>query len=213
MPPEQIAGQIDATSDLYAAGATALHLLTGRAPSELMDGPELRVPQLAVRPALRRFLQRLVHPRPAKRFASASQAMVALKKASTDPGRRHLRLIGVAAVGLVVALIARGLPGAKPAASVQPAASHSSALITSECCAALRSYAEKERATFPPELQASLEGQPTEVWSHYGRAGSECDQLKDQKSPQAVVEKIRLMLEPREMPPACVELRNRPQDK
>ena len=63
MPPEQLAGQVDLTSDLYALGATALHLLTRTAPWEFMDGPELRLPPLRSAPIARALLRRMLAPR------------------------------------------------------------------------------------------------------------------------------------------------------
>src|SRR5204863_8109711 len=59
MPPAQLAGQVDLTCDLYALGATALHLLTRTAPWEFMDGPELRLPPLKTARTARAFLRRM----------------------------------------------------------------------------------------------------------------------------------------------------------
>src|SRR5207237_7510875 len=80
MPPEQLAGQVDLTCDLYALGATALHLLTRTAPWEFMDGPELRLPPLKTARTARAFLRRMVAPRRAQRFSSAGEALVALRR-------------------------------------------------------------------------------------------------------------------------------------
>jgi len=80
MPPEQLAGQVDITCDLYALGATALHLLVRRAPWEFMDGPELRLPPLKTAPIARALLRRMVAPRRSQRFASAREALVALRR-------------------------------------------------------------------------------------------------------------------------------------
>src|SRR5438105_466018 len=45
MPTEQLGGTVDATSDLYALGATLLHAATGKPPSDLLAGDfSLRVP-------------------------------------------------------------------------------------------------------------------------------------------------------------------------
>jgi hypothetical protein len=78
MPPEQLAGQVDLTSDLYAVGATALHLLTHSPPWQFMDGPQLRLPRLAISSGYRRVLERLVHPQRQRRFASARNVLRAL---------------------------------------------------------------------------------------------------------------------------------------
>ncbi|MGC4123217.1 MAG: serine/threonine-protein kinase [Myxococcales bacterium] len=91
MPPEQLAGQVDETSDLYALGMTALHLLTRQVPWEIFrDDPGAFPAHLAVSPRLRRFLQRLVAPRRAKRFASASQALHALEHVARGGSSRPL---------------------------------------------------------------------------------------------------------------------------
>ena len=80
MPPEQLAGQVDITSDLHALGATALHMLVRLQPWEFMDGPELRLPPLKTAPVARAFLRRVLAPRRAQRFASAREALSALKR-------------------------------------------------------------------------------------------------------------------------------------
>jgi len=80
MPPEQLAGQVDLTCDLYALGATALHLLVRRPPWEFMDGPELRLPPLKTAPTARLLLRRMLAPRRAQRFSSAREALAALRR-------------------------------------------------------------------------------------------------------------------------------------
>ena len=84
MPPEQMGGTVDATSDLYSLGATLLHGLTGVPPSELLvDGLELRFDHKLkeVSRELRSFLGRLLAPRRAGRFPSAGAALEALRAA------------------------------------------------------------------------------------------------------------------------------------
>ncbi len=45
MPPEQLGGTVDRTSDLYALGATLLHALTGKPPMDWLDGGlQIQVP-------------------------------------------------------------------------------------------------------------------------------------------------------------------------
>ncbi len=80
MPYEQYMGQATPSSDLYALGATFLHLLTGRAPREFMTGEgRLEVPPaLPGDPRLRPILARLLNPSPADRFASAAEVRRAL---------------------------------------------------------------------------------------------------------------------------------------
>ncbi len=94
MPYEQYMGQATAASDLYALGATFLHLVTGRAPREFMneDG-RIQVPDdLPGDARLRPILARLLRPSPAERFASAREVRDALLSsvalAALPPGRR-----------------------------------------------------------------------------------------------------------------------------
>jgi hypothetical protein len=80
MPYEQYMGQASPASDLYALGATFLHLVTGRPPREFMgEEGRIRVPAtLPGDPRLASLLARLLRPSPAERFASAREALHAL---------------------------------------------------------------------------------------------------------------------------------------
>ena len=80
MPYEQYMGQATPASDLYALGATFLHLVTGRAPREFMtDEGRIEVPDpLPGDPRLRPIIARLLRPSPAERFASAREVRQAL---------------------------------------------------------------------------------------------------------------------------------------
>src|SRR5262249_9607590 len=93
MPPEQLGGTVDRTSDLYALGATLLHALTGRPPSEWL-GPSL---QLQVPPGLPApfgaWLPRLLELDPARRPADVAQARALLRR----PRSGHPPRIGRAA--------------------------------------------------------------------------------------------------------------------
>jgi hypothetical protein len=76
MPPEQLVGQVNPTSDLYALGATLLHVITGRAPGDFpFDSGRIEVPaDLPVRRALRDLVAALLEPAPKSRPSSARAA-------------------------------------------------------------------------------------------------------------------------------------------
>ena len=80
MPYEQYMGRASPASDLYALGATFLHLLTGRGPRDFMtDEGRLEVPEsLPGDRRLRPLIARLLEPAPADRFASAAEVRHAL---------------------------------------------------------------------------------------------------------------------------------------
>jgi serine/threonine protein kinase len=75
MPYEQYMGQALPASDLYALGATFLHVLTGRPPRDFMnDGGRIEVPSaLPGDPRLGPIITRLLRPSPAERFQSARE--------------------------------------------------------------------------------------------------------------------------------------------
>ncbi|MEH1949163.1 MAG: serine/threonine-protein kinase [Nostoc sp.] len=84
-PMEQFGGRAVAASDLYALGATLIHLLTGTSPSDLPQ-QDLRLQftdRVNLSPSFVSWLQKLIEPAPEQRFASASQAINALKSGLT----------------------------------------------------------------------------------------------------------------------------------
>ncbi len=115
MPPEQLAGSVDPTADLYSLGATLAHLLSGRAPAELLrDGLVLEVDgRIPASPRFRRWLSRLLAGTRTKRFRSAAEALRALDAlrapdpaASALSNRLVLAVTGALVVLGVIALVA-----------------------------------------------------------------------------------------------------------
>lgn len=84
-PMEQFGGRAIPASDLYALGATLIHLLTGTAPADLPQ-QDLRI-QFSDRtsgsPNLVAWIEKLTEPAPERRFRSARQALAALEAEST----------------------------------------------------------------------------------------------------------------------------------
>ena len=97
MPLEQLAGEVDATTDLYALGASLLHLLTRREPWRLLQSGLLADADPNVSRRMRAFLARLVAPNPRDRFRSAAEARDALDRLEhgRGPSLRRDRFLGV----------------------------------------------------------------------------------------------------------------------
>lgn len=85
-PMEQFGGRAVPESDLYALGATLIHLLTGTAPADL-PSQNLQI-QFAERvsssPSMVCWLQQLSEPALEKRFSTARLALVALESGMTE---------------------------------------------------------------------------------------------------------------------------------
>ncbi|HEY9598946.1 MAG TPA: serine/threonine-protein kinase [Cyanophyceae cyanobacterium] len=79
-PMEQFGGRAVAASDLYALGATLIHLLTGTSPSDLPQ-ENLRIRfqnRVNLNPRMISWLEKLTEPAPEQRFKSATEALSAL---------------------------------------------------------------------------------------------------------------------------------------
>jgi serine/threonine protein kinase len=80
-PMEQFGGRAVPASDLYALGATLVHLLTGTSPSELPQ-KDLRIQfaeRVNISPSFVNWLQKMVEPAPEQRFTTAREALDSLK--------------------------------------------------------------------------------------------------------------------------------------
>ena len=79
-PLEQFGGRTVPASDLYALGATLIHLLTGTAPADLPQ-QDLRIQfrdRTSVSSTLVQWLERMTEPALERRFSQAQQALAAL---------------------------------------------------------------------------------------------------------------------------------------
>lgn len=80
-PMEQYGGRAVPASDLYALGATLIHLLTGVSPAELPQ-QDLRIQfssRVNLSPGFVRWVEKLTEPAPEKRFTNARQALDTLR--------------------------------------------------------------------------------------------------------------------------------------
>lgn len=88
VPPEQLGGSVDRTSDVYALAASLMFMLSGREPVELLtDELNVRAPsQLTLGEGLRSWLNRATARRPVDRYPDASTALVYLYASTGDDG-------------------------------------------------------------------------------------------------------------------------------
>ena len=81
-PLEQLGGRATPASDLYALGATLIHLVTGAAPAHLSQPTgQLQIADIVnLRPGLLRWLYQLTEANVEDRFSKASEALEALRR-------------------------------------------------------------------------------------------------------------------------------------
>ena len=80
-PPEQLWGRAVPASDLYALGATLIHLLTGTAPADLPQR-QMRLQfrdNVSLTPSFAHWIETLTNPAPELRFSNARTALEALQ--------------------------------------------------------------------------------------------------------------------------------------
>lgn len=102
MPPEQLLGQAGPASDLYALGATLLHVVTGRPPTDFsFESGRIEVPQdLRVGGPLIRLIESLLRPAPRDRPQTAAAARELLESPEEQvlPTAPHVREASVSVV-------------------------------------------------------------------------------------------------------------------
>jgi serine/threonine protein kinase len=80
-PMEQYGGRATPASDLYALGATLIHLLTGISPADLPQR-DLRIQfadRVTLSPSFISWLEKMIEPAQEQRFSTARQALESLK--------------------------------------------------------------------------------------------------------------------------------------
>lgn len=106
-PPEQLWGRAVPGSDLYALGATLIHLLTGISPANL---PQHRMrlqfrDKVNLTPSFAQWIEKLTDPAPERRFSQARQSLSALKavdnSSNTEGTARKARYGRIGGLALV----------------------------------------------------------------------------------------------------------------
>ena len=118
-PPEQLWGKAVPASDLYALGATLIHLLTGTPPAKLPQ-EKMRLQfkdKVSLTPSFANWIEKLCEPAPERRFYQARQALEALqatrfKKTAGTDSLQNAPKVSSFRMGCFVFLYAASLLGA-----------------------------------------------------------------------------------------------------
>ncbi|HZR10589.1 MAG TPA: protein kinase [Myxococcales bacterium] len=161
MPTEQLGGTVDASSDLYALGATLLHAASGKPPSDLLSGDMVLTVPAGL--PLRELIVRLVQPRRERRLHSAAAALAMLQ----DPRpqlrvRPRFALLAASALCITLLSFVRGpAPAAEPSVAVSG--------LPRSASAAQRWYAVAKQSCNPVEVaQLMSRRPPPEGWDGKG---------------------------------------------
>jgi len=103
-PGEQMVGVVNATSDLYALGATLVQLLTREPPWEVLE-EGLAASKANMSLPLRRWLSKMTAKKVGDRFASAEEALAALLGPRVAPSRGSNTIIYLALSAACVSLM------------------------------------------------------------------------------------------------------------
>lgn len=106
-PGEQMVGVVNATSDLYALGATLVQLLTREPPWEVLE-EGLAASKANMSLPLRRWLSKMTAKKVRDRFASAEEALAVLEGAGRRPGSNGNAITAVALCGAALCVMVAG---------------------------------------------------------------------------------------------------------
>ncbi len=102
-PMEQFGGRAVPASDLYALGATLIHLLTGTSPADLPQR-NLRIcynNRVSLSSKMENWIEKLIEPAPENRFQSATEALSALESGMAVHNPTDIQLTNPPSEGLI----------------------------------------------------------------------------------------------------------------